>query len=545
MASYFIGVDVGTGSARAGVFDLNGHMVGQASRSIDLYRPKADFVEQSSDNIWQAVCNAVRDAVNQADINPIQVKGLGFDATCSLVVLDKEGKPLTISPSGRTEQNIIVWMDHRAITQAERINAAKHRVLDFVGGIISPEMQTPKMLWLKQHMPTTWANAGYLFDLPDFLTWRATQDATRSLCSTVCKWTYLGHEQRWDKSYFKQIGLEDVLEHDAAKIGSDVKMMGEPLGHGLTQRAASEMGLIAGTAVSVSIIDAHAGTLGTLGATGASGEVADFNRRVALIGGTSTGHMAMSRTARFIPGVWGPYYSAILPEYWLNEGGQSATGALIDHIIQSHPCYQELLAQAKTQGQTIYEVLNALLRRMAGEPEDIAYLTKDIHMLPYFHGNRSPRANPTLTGTLTGLKLSRTPEDMALHYLATIQAIALGTRHIIETMNQSGYSIDTIMASGGGTKNPIFVQEHANATGCAMLLPEESEAMLLGGAMMGTVAAGVFDSLPEAMSAMSRIGKTVTPQTNKIKRYYDRKYRVFHELYNDHMKYRQLMQEDA
>ncbi len=545
MASYFIGVDVGTGSARAGVFDLNGRMVGQASRAIDLYRPKADFVEQSSDNIWQAVCNAVRDAVNQADINPIQVKGLGFDATCSLVVLDKEGKPLTVSPSGRTEQNIIVWMDHRAIAQAERINATKHRVLDFVGGIISPEMQTPKLLWLKQHMPTTWANAGYLFDLPDFLTWRATQDATRSLCSTVCKWTYLGHEQRWDKSYFQQIGLEDVLEHDAAKIGSDVKMMGGALGHGLTQRAASEMGLIAGTAVSVSIIDAHAGTLGTLGATGVSGEVADFNRRVALIGGTSTGHMAMSRTARFIAGVWGPYYSAILPEYWLNEGGQSATGALIDHVIQSHPCYPELLTQAKTQGQTIYEVLNAILRRMAGEPENIAFLTQDIHMLPYFHGNRSPRANPTLTGILTGLKLSRTPEDMALHYLATIQAIALGTRHIIETMNHSGYSIDTIMASGGGTKNPIFVQEHANATGCAMLLPEESEAMLLGGAMMGTVAAGVFDTLPEAMSAMSRIGKTVTPQTNQIKSYYDRKYRVFHELYNDHMKYRRLMQEEA
>ncbi|MBF4651877.1 ribulokinase, partial [Serratia marcescens] len=322
-------------------------------------------------------------------------------------------------------------------------------------------------------------------------------------------------------------------------------MMGEPLGHGLTQRAASEMGLIAGTAVSVSIIDAHAGTLGTLGATGVSGEVADFNRRVALIGGTSTGHMAMSRTARFIGGVWGPYYSAILPEYWLNEGGQSATGALIDHVIQSHPCYPELLAQAKTQGQTIYEVLNAILRRMAGEPENIAFLTQDIHMLPYFHGNRSPRANPTLTGILTGLKLSRTPEDMALHYLATIQAIALGTRHIIETMNHSGYSIDTIMASGGGTKNPIFVQEHANATGCAMLLPEESEAMLLGGAMMGTVAAGVFDTLPEAMSAMSRIGKTVTPQTNQIKSYYDRKYRVFHELYNDHMKYRRLMQEEA
>ncbi|CNK77987.1 FGGY-family carbohydrate kinase [Yersinia mollaretii] len=545
MASYFIGVDVGTGSARAGVFDLQGRMVGQASREITMFKPKADFVEQSSDNIWQAVCNAVRDAVNQADINPIQVKGLGFDATCSLVVLDKEGNPLTVSPSGRSEQNVIVWMDHRAIIQAERINATKHPVLEFVGGVISPEMQTPKLLWLKQHMPTTWSNVGHLFDLPDFLTWRATKDETRSLCSTVCKWTYLGHEDRWDPSYFKLVGLGDLLDNNAAKIGATVKPMGEPLGRGLSQRAASEMGLIPGTAVSVSIIDAHAGTIGILGASGVTGENANFDRRIALIGGTSTAHMAMSRSAHFIGGIWGPYYSAILPEYWLNEGGQSATGALIDHIIQSHPCYPELLAQAKSKGETIYEALNHILRQLAGEPENIAFLTNDIHMLPYFHGNRSPRANPNLTGIITGLKLSTTPEDMALRYLATIQALALGTRHIIETMNQNGYNIDTMMASGGGTKNPIFVQEHANATGCAMLLPEESEAMLLGSAMMGTVAAGVFESLPEAMAAMSRIGKTVTPQTNKIKAYYDRKYRVFHQMYHDHLRYQELMREEA
>ncbi|ROR07878.1 FGGY-family carbohydrate kinase [Erwinia sp. JUb26] len=545
MSSYYIGVDVGTGSARAGIFDITGRMMGQASREIALFRPQADFVEQSSDNIWQAVCQSVRDALNQCNINPVQIKGLGFDATCSLVVLDKEGQPLTVSPSGRNEQNVVVWMDHRAIVQAERINAMQHEVLDYVGGVISPEMQTPKLMWLKQHMPGSWNNIGHLFDLPDFLTWRATGDTTRSLCSLVCKWTYLAHKEGWDASYFREIGLEDLLEHDMAKIGSEVKSMGEPLGRGLTQRAALELGLLPGTAVSASIIDAHAGSLGTLGASGPSGELADFDRRIALIGGTSTGHMAISREPRFIKGVWGPYFSAVLPDFWLNEGGQSATGALIDHIIQSHPCYITLREQGKSQGKTIYEVLNELLRKMAGEVDQIAFLTRDIHMLPYFHGNRSPRANPHLTGMLTGLKLSRTPEDMALQYLATIQAIALGTRHIVETMNQSGYSIDTIMASGGGTKNPIFVQEHANATSCTMLLAEESEAMLLGGAIMGTVAAGVYDTLPEAMNAMSRIGKTVTPQTNEIKRYYDRKYQVFREMYHDQMKYRQMMQEGS
>jgi len=110
MASYFIGVDVGTGSARAGVFDMTGRMLGQASREITLYRPKADFVEQSSDEIWQSVCNAIKDVVSQADINPIQVKGIGFDATCSLVVLDKEGKPLTVSPTAASRTLLSGWI---------------------------------------------------------------------------------------------------------------------------------------------------------------------------------------------------------------------------------------------------------------------------------------------------------------------------------------------------------------------------------------------------------------------------------------------------
>ena len=405
-------------------------------------------------------------------------------------------------------------------------------MLDYVGGIISPEMQTPKLLWLKQHMPNTWANAGYYFDLPDFLTWRATGDDTRSLCSTVCKWTYMGHEDKWDDSYFRQIGLEDLLEHDAAKIGRYVKTMGEPLGHGLSARAASEMGLIPGTAVSVSIIDAHAGTLGTLGASGVSGEVADFDRRVALIGGTSTGHMAISKEPRFIGGVWGPYYSAVLPEYWLNEGGQSATGALIDHVIQSHPCYETLLAQAKSQGQTIYEVLNALLRKMAGEPEDIAFLTRDMHILPYFHGNRSPRANPHARGIVVGLTLEQGKDALARLYLATLQALAYGTRHIVESMNAAGHKIERIVMCGGGTKNPYWLRENADATGCEIHLVSEEDAVTLGAALLGAVACGDFASMPEAAATLVRPGGSIKahPET---KAFHDAKYAVYLQLYED------------
>ncbi|MGF1909514.1 FGGY-family carbohydrate kinase [Vibrio kasasachensis] len=543
MSIYFIGVDVGSGSARAGVFDALGRKVGEAKRDTLMFKPQADFVEQSSDDIWQCVCLAVKDAVSQANIEPIQVKGIGFDATCSLVVLDRNGQPLTVSPTGRSEQNIVMWMDHRAIAQADRINKTEHPVLAYVGNRISPEMQTPKLLWLKQNMPNTWSKAGYFFDLPDFLTWKATFDDSRSLCSTVCKWTYLGHENKWDKSFFELIGLEDLLEDNAKTIGDRILPMGQPVGDGLTVHAADDLGLMPGTAVGTSIIDAHAGGIGVLGAAGMTGEKADFNKRLALIGGTSSCHMAASKTARFIDGVWGAYYGAMIPDYWLNEGGQSATGALIDHIITSHPLYESAKEQASKLGQTVYELLNNRLLQLAGSKEDIAFLTKDIHVLPYFHGNRSPRANAHLTGTMSGLKMSKTLDDMALQYLATIQGIALGTRHIIEVMNDAGYEIDTIMACGGGTKNTVFLQEHANATSCVIVLPEESEAVILGSAMLGSVAAGFYSDIPDAMNAMSRISKSVMPQTEKIKHFYDVKYKIFHKMYQDDVEYKRLMKE--
>ena len=155
-------------------------MLGQASQPIRMWKPKPDFVEQSSDDIWNACGTAMKAALKKSGANPKNIAGIGFDATCSLVALDADDKPVTVSPSGRDAQNVIVWMDHRAIPEAEAINRTKHEVLRYVGGVISPEMETPKLLWLKKHLPKTWKRTVRFFDLPDFLTYRATGDETRS-----------------------------------------------------------------------------------------------------------------------------------------------------------------------------------------------------------------------------------------------------------------------------------------------------------------------------------------------------------------------------
>ncbi len=533
----YLGIDVGTTSARAALFDRSGARRGIGTTPFPVWKPAPDFVQQSSAAIWQSVCASTRAAMAEAGAAPGDVVGIGFDATCSLVVMDAQDGPVTVSPDGAAEQDVIVWMDHRAIDQAERINRTKHAVLRYVGGTISPEMEMPKLLWLKEKMPASWARARRFFDLPDWLLWRASGADVRSLCTTVCKWTYVGHESRWDDSFFTQIGL-DGLSHDA--IGKTVRPMGERAGS-LSTKAASELGLAPGIACAVAIIDAHAGGLGLLGA-GASSLSADvLETRLALIGGTSTCHMAVSAEPKFIDGIWGPYFSAMVPGMWLTEGGQSATGALIDHVIDSHARGAELHAEARANGTTVYALLNARLDALAASVAFPASLTRELHVQPDFHGNRSPRADPTLRGMISGLSLDASVDALALLYLSTIQAIAHGTRHVIDAMNTAGYRIDTMIACGGDTKNPVFVREHADATRMRIVLPKEKEAVLLGAAMLGAVASGDVPDLVTAMASMNEAERTITPSGGAVAAYHEQKQRLYHRMYADQIAYRAVM----
>lgn len=536
----FLGVDVGTGSVRAAVFDAHGQKAGQGVAEIRIWRPQEDFAEQSSEDIWQAAGKAIRVALAAAGAPPESVRGVGFDATCSLVAVGSRGEPVSVSPTHSDEQNVILWMDHRAVEQAQRINATGHEVLKYVGGVISPEMEMPKLLWLKEHHAECWRRATDFFDLPDYLTFRATGSRTRSLCTTVCKWTYLGHDGgRWSDDFLRQIGLGELAHADHARIGDSVRPLGESVGV-TTERAARELGLAPGTPVGVAIIDAHAGGLGLLGTTLGNEPVDAYalEHRLALIGGTSSCHMAVSRDARFVPGVWGPYYSAMVPRFWLTEGGQSATGALIDHVIYTHVRGPALAEEAKRQGSSVYALLNEELERLGGA--DLQTLSSELHVMPDFHGNRSPRADPTLRGMLSGLKLTDSVSSLALLYLATVQAVAYGTRHILAALEQSGHRIDTLLACGGDTKNPLFVREHADITGCRLALPREPEAVLLGSALLGAVAAGRHPSIIEAMGAMSGAREILAPRAETAA-YHARKYAVFQRMHADQLAYRALM----
>lgn len=529
---YVIGIDVGTLSVRAGIFNLTGSMLGSSSQQISISYPLPDYAEQSSEDVWKKTGLAIREAIKHSQIKADMIVGISFDATCSLVCLDMMNNPLTISPTKDQRLNIIVWMDHRALREADFINQTKHEVLKYVGGKISPEQQPPKLKWIKENLPETWNSAGKLMDLADFMVFKATEADCRSLCTSVCKWTYLGHKAdqgSWDLSFFKQIGLSDLFMNE--KVPDLAYPMGHLAGH-LTKKSAQELGLREGIAVGVGIIDAHAGGIGLLGpfAENSLSDQKAWDNVLALIGGTSSCHMASSTSPRFISGVWGPYYNAMIPNLWLNEGGQSATGSLIDYTIRNNSKFHKIESLAKDSRLDVYQFLNNEIKKIQEEEGIGPEITKDINILPYHHGNRSPRADAHARGVAIGLTLNESVFEVAKYYYATIQAIAYGTRHIIEAMNEKGYKISTICMCGGHIKNQIFLQEHANITGCKIYLPEEKEPVLLGSAILGAVAAGKYKDVIEAMRYMSRLGQVIEPNLS-YRKYHDIKYIIFKRLY--------------
>ena len=103
-----------------------------------------------------------------------------------------------------------------------------------------------------------------------------------------------------------------------------------------------------------------------------------------------------------------------------------------------------------------------------------------LHVLPDFHGNRSPLADPHALGVISGLTLDASFDSLCRLYWRTCVAIALGVRHILETLNASGFVIDTLHVTGGHTKNPLLMELYADAIGCTVVEPLADEAVLTG-----------------------------------------------------------------
>ncbi len=518
MGKFVCAVDVGTASARAAILDSAGGMCGRAEHAIALRRPDAFFAEHDSEDIWRAVCGAVREARRFAGVGPEDITGIAFDATCSLVLRGGDGAPLPLSSPGGGSWDTISWFDHRAHAEADECTATGDAALASVGGVMSPEMQIPKLMWLKRHHPDIWRRAGSIFDLADFLAWKASGSSDRSHCTLACKWTFQANgASGWRQDFFDAVGLPDLLT--CGNLPGRSRPVGADLGP-LREDAARALGLTPACRVAVGMIDAYAGALGVLG--GFAATPGEFERRAALVAGTSSCVLLFSDKPRSFPGAWGPNRGVVFPGLWASEGGQSATGALLDHVIRWHGASGEPDMAAHSR------IVRRVMELRAAEGPDWA---ARLHVLPDFHGNRSPFADPNALGVVSGLALDASFDGLCRLYWRTAVAIALGVRQILESIGEAGHEIDRLHLAGGHTRNPLLTELYADATGHVIVEPsDKDEAVLLGTAMAAATAAGHYPSLEAAAVAMHRDGRERAPDPATRDRY-DRDYRIFQEMH--------------
>lgn len=337
---------------------------------------------------------------------------------------------------------------------------------------------------------------------------------------------------------------------------------GELVG-GLSEKAARELGLPAGVAIGSGVIDAYAGWIGTVGAkvklsqdqlddTVPANDVSQAFTRLAAVAGTSTCHLAMSKEPVFVDGVWGPYRDVLIPGYWMAEGGQSATGELIRHMLETHAAYRDTVQEAEAAGKNIYDFLNDHLRHIAESTKapSISYLVRHYFFYGDLWGNRSPIADPNMRGAIIGMSSDKSKDGMALLYYSTLEFIALQTRQIIEAMNNSGHTIRSIFMSGSQCQNEILMDLIATACGMPVLVPRYVNAAVVhGAAMLGAKAAsakedGTTEPLWDIMDRMSKPGKIVWSRGDLTeKKLLDAKYEVFLDQARTQQEYRRKVDE--
>lgn len=487
MSRYVIGIDVGTESVRAGVFDEGGMRVGTGVAPIETRHPHPGWAEQDADEWETALATAVRGALASAGLGAGRIEGLAADGTTSTVVLlDEQGRPL---------RPALLWMDVRAHREAQEVAATGHPALACTAGTaVSAEWFPCKLLWLRNHEPELLERASTALELSDWLSRRLTGSVTGAISAASMRMFYDDARGGIPRSLYEQIGLGDALAKMPSAYGDAGTLAGS-----LTADAAAALGLRPGMPVAIAGADAAIAVLGM-------GVVTPG--RLALVTGSSHVHFTLLDHEARPPGLFGSYPNGLVRGLHLLEGGQVSTGSALRWFAErfAPPSLHDAAAQ---HGRSLVEHLGALAA-------DVAPGADGLLVLDHFQGNRTPWSDPTSRGVIRGLTLGHGPEHVAR---AIMESVACGSAVIARRMAEAGVALEETVMCGGVTRSEPWTQIHADALGTPITIPAEQEAPLLGSAMAASVAAGVHPDLRTAAARMARPDRVVAPNAATAEAY--------------------------
>lgn len=477
---FVIGLDCGTGGARALVADLAGNVRGQATAAYDTHFPRPGWAEQTPADWWRAACLAIRAAMHDADATPDDILAISADGTSStLVALDAAGEP--IGPA-------ILWMDNRASAEARRMMATGDPALARCRAGVSSEWMIPRLLWLKEKRPEIFERASHFVEMADWIAFKLSGRLTLGLNQICNRWFHDGRAGGWPTAFFDRIGLAGITD----RFPADILPLGAPIGP-LCADARRDTGLSGRTLVVCGGTDAYVAMVGLdVCAPG----------RTAFITGSSHLLLCMTDAQREVPGLFGPHPDCVVPGLAVLEGGQVSSGSILKW-------WHDQFGRALAVGPDPYAEM------MAGAAS-VPIGADGLIALDFWQGNRNPHTDYDLQGAIWGLTLRHTPQHILR---ALVESIAFGTRNILRTLDANGVPVSSMTVCGGATRSRFLLQMHADTSGLPLVVPKVREATAFGSAIVAAVGAEVWRSLPEGAAAMVAEEETIEPDMDAHERY--------------------------
>jgi sugar (pentulose or hexulose) kinase len=473
---FVLSLDLGTSAIKVGVFSTAGGLVRVTSREQHLRFPQPNRVEQSLTESWQLVAEASREVV--ADIPAGRVAAVSLtNQRGSVVPMDATGQPL---------MDLIVWMDHRGMSQLERLTSlvGSERYYRISGHPIVPITGVSKVLWLEQEAPEIWQRT-HSIGPPQtlFLRWLGCHESLVDFSSGSYLFPCDIRARQWSEEI---AGLLAFPLEKLPRLVPATEIVGE-----LSDTAARQLGLLAGTPIVAGGGDGQCAAAG-------SGVVSPGSVMINV--GTATGVQVYLAEPSFDAASTLNCAAHVVPGAWEMEGHTQASGTVFRWLRDEFG--GEEARRAEASGGDAYDLLVAQAAQTPPGADGLLFL-------PTFNGSTAPLVDPTARGALLGLRLSHTRSHVIR---SVLEGISLEIRWMLDAIAQTGVPIEEIRLAGGGSKNPIWNQIHADILGRPIRTVNNPDAALVGGAMCATVALGEHRDFGEASRAFVQLGSTLAPQ---------------------------------
>jgi len=478
VSELLLGIDMGTGSSKGVLATPDGEILATAVRPHGVSMPRPGWAEVDAVDVWWGDVVAIaRELVAQAGgatIRGMCVSGVG---PCA-VLCDADVEPLRPA--------ILYGIDTRATEEISELTNrfGAEEILRRGGKALSTQAVGPKLAWLRKHEPDVWARARRWYNSSSFIVARLTgayvlDHHTASQCDPLYD---LGHFT-WNTEWAEEIcpGLPMP----------ELAWSGDVVGT-VTEAAAAETGLPAGTPVTAGTVDAWAEAFS-----------AGVRRPgdLMLMYGSTMFFVQQLPELRSHPMLWTT--AGVEPESYTLAAGMATSGSLTTWL-------QELT------GGVAFE-------QLVKEASDITPGSDGLVILPYFAGERTPIFDSRARGVVAGLSLRHGRGHL---FRAAYEGIAFGIRQILEFLDEDVDPATRLLAVGGGTQGGLWTQIVSDVCGRDQLIPKQTIGACYGDALLAGIGTGLLD--PE--TDWATVDHSVAPDES-TRETYDEIYRTFCELY--------------